>query len=235
MSITTLMISCIERQYTQEYIANVFWRQDIAKVSNITLIPYIKNTDIYSIAYINIAEWCASEAAYNFIHRLKNPTKEARIVHHEENWWPVEINTHNNGEIQVGSYTVSFDSNYWVKDKLETQDSSDNKRVSLTEDEEAYPIKGFYGEYYTVEEALERMIILNDQLSDVWKEIKTHRDPYFIGIKDEMIHLENELRIQEALNKSSNVTHREPKFGNKQMEPHYVSHQKHNCPLECYV
>jgi hypothetical protein len=99
MSIKSLMINCVESQYSQEYIANVFWRQNIAKVSTITLIPYLNNSKICRIAYINIAQWCDSEAAYNFIQRLKDSSKEARIVHNDDEWWPVQINTHNNGEI----------------------------------------------------------------------------------------------------------------------------------------
>lgn len=116
------MIPCVESQYTQEYIANVFWRQYIAKVSNITLIPYIKNSknsEIYNIAYINIAEWCDSEVAYNFIQRVNNPLKEARIVHKEDNWWVVQINTHNNGNILVGSYTFVFESKHFVNKQNE--------------------------------------------------------------------------------------------------------------------
>ena len=125
MSINSLMIPCVESQYTQEYIANVFWRQHIAKVSSITLIPYLKNGEIYNIAYITIYNWCDSEAAYNFIHRVQNPYKEARIVHHDDNWWPIQLNTHNNGDIKVGTYTVDFDSSYFKKVEYDTDSCSD--------------------------------------------------------------------------------------------------------------
>ena len=105
------MISCVNCHYTQEYIANVFWRQHIAKVSSITLIPYLKNGKVFNIAYITIGQW--SELSYNFIQRLKNPNKETRFVYNDDNWWPIKINTHNNGNIIVGNYTVEFNEDYF--------------------------------------------------------------------------------------------------------------------------
>lgn len=208
------MIKSVESQYTQEYIANVFWRQDIAKVSNITLIPYIKNSEIYNIAYINIAEWCETETAYNLINRVKNPEKEARVVHYEDNWWVVEINTHNNGDLIVGDYTVSFNSAYWVKKEVpivscsdaETVSSIDAETGSLTDAETERPIKGLNSEYYTVEEALERLSELDVKLGlmdDERPSSSAYRE-----LCDEINQLSNELRIHEALNKKSNVTER---------------------------
>lgn len=110
MSIHNLMIQYVEGQYNHEYIANVFWVQNLAKVHSITLVPYLKNSEIYNIAYITIEQWCDSEAAYNFIQRLKKPEKEARIVYHEDYWWLVELNTHNDGKMFLGAYTVVFNS-----------------------------------------------------------------------------------------------------------------------------
>lgn len=198
MSIKSLMITCVESQYTQPYIANVFWRQDIAKVSSITLIPYIKNSEIYNVAYISIDEWCESESAYNFIQRLKNPNQEARIVHFEDSWWPVQMNTHNNGELNVGDYTVSFESDYWVKNEVST--------VSCSDAEVENPIKGLNGEYYTVEEASQRLSELDVTLGlmdDERPSSSAYRE-----LCNEINQLSNELCIHEALNKKSNVTER---------------------------
>ena len=47
MSIKSLMIANVESQHTAEYIANVFWNQNIAQVNSITLIPYLKETEIH--------------------------------------------------------------------------------------------------------------------------------------------------------------------------------------------
>ena len=134
MSNKNLMITNIESQYTAEYIANVFWNQKIAKVNNITLIPYLKDTEIYNVAYISIAEWCDTEPAYNFIQRLKYHVKEARIIHHDDYWWPVQINTHNNGNLAVGPYTTWFPNNYFVKDNLDLDDDT----ASCSEDDDEH-------------------------------------------------------------------------------------------------
>ena len=112
-SIKNLIINCVELQYSHHYIADVFWYKNIAQVSSVTLIPYLKNGKVFNIAYITIDEWSDREVAYNFIQRLKNPNNEARFVYNDDNWWPIKINTHNNGDIVVGTYTVEFDENYY--------------------------------------------------------------------------------------------------------------------------
>ena len=110
-SIKNLIINCVELQYSHHYIADVFWYKNIAQVSSVTLIPYLKNGKVFNIAYITIGQW--SELSYNFIQRLKNPNKETRFVYNDDNWWPIKINTHNNGDIVVGNYTIEFDDNYF--------------------------------------------------------------------------------------------------------------------------
>lgn len=188
------MIPCVESQYTQEYIANVFWRLHIAKVSSITLIPYLKNNEIYNIAYILIDDWCDSESAYNFIQRVKNPEREARIIHNsDEDWWPVQINTHNDGKMYVGTYTVTFDSEYFQRDVS-----------SCSDDELEYPIKGLHNNNYTVDDALERIWFLN-QVAEDFPPSSTR----FYDIKSEIKHLETELKIHNATLNSHNVTLRD--------------------------
>lgn len=204
------MINCVDSQYTQEYIANVFWRQHIAKVSSITLIPYLKNGDIYTIAYIAIDEWCDSEAAYNFIQRLKDPSKEARIVHHDDDWWPVEINTHNNGDIYVGAYTLAFTSDYFVKD-VETANCTDyDETVPCSDDEYEFdpehPICT-YGCTYSVEEAEAHVQYLKDTLARAMRQQVP--DERLEELEDELSELETQLRIHRSVQNSQNVTLRE--------------------------
>ena len=110
-SVNNLIINCVELQHSHYYIADVFWHKHIAQVSKVTLIPYLKNGKVFNIAYITIGQW--SELSYNFIQRLKNPNKETRFVYNDDNWWPIKINTHNNGDIVVGNYTIEFDDNYF--------------------------------------------------------------------------------------------------------------------------
>lgn len=118
MSIKSLMIANVDSQHTAENIANVFLNQNIAHVSSITLIPYLKETEILQMAYIDIEYWCDSEVAYNFLQRLKVPEGEARLVYADDDWWPVHINTHNNGQLLVGVYTTTFSYSYIEKNKM---------------------------------------------------------------------------------------------------------------------
>ena len=207
MSVKSVMINCVDSQYTQEYIANVFWRQHIAKVSSITLIPYLKNGDIYTIAYIAIDEWCDSEAAYNFIQRLKDPSKEARLVHHDDDWWPVEINTHNNGDIYVGAYTLAFTSDYFVKDVETANCTDDDETVPCSDDEYEFdpehPICGTY----SVEEAEAHVQYLKDTLARALRQQVP--DERLEELEDELSQFESELRIHRSVQNSQNVTLRE--------------------------
>lgn len=213
MSIKSVMITCVESQYTQEYIANVFWRQHIAKVGSITLIPYLKNGQIYSIAYIAIDEWCDSEAAYNFIQRLKDSSREVRIVHQDDDWWTVEINTHNNGEIYVGAYTMAFMSDYFMRDEQDEQDEDDATAPCTEVDDEEwcefdpqYPIL-VRGERYTVAEAKSQLRALKSELATAYR----HRvnEEALEDIETDIASFEAELRIHEIVNNSQNVTLRE--------------------------
>ena len=115
-TITSLVIPCVEMQYTAEYIVNVFWNQGIAQVSNVTLIPYPTNTEYLQMAYIYIDSWCDTEVAYNFLQRLKDTNKETRLVHSSEDWWPVEANTTN---LFMLNYSTSFPPDYYEKEIVE--------------------------------------------------------------------------------------------------------------------
>ena len=113
MSVTTIMISDIESKFSSEFIANLFWRQHIAEVSSITIMPYLKDDKVYKIAYITIREWCDSEIAYNFMCRLKN-NGEAKIIYDDEKAWSVKMNTHNNGNILLENFTKIFNRKYYI-------------------------------------------------------------------------------------------------------------------------
>jgi hypothetical protein len=52
--------------------------------------PDFKRNQLCYTAYIEVAEWCDREVAYNLIQKIKDPTKEARIVYEDDNWWVVE-------------------------------------------------------------------------------------------------------------------------------------------------
>lgn len=141
---SSLMILDVEPMYNQHYIAGLFWKQHIAKVKSITLIPYLKNNEILNMAYITIDEWCNNIIAHNFICRLNDEDKEARIVYEGDNWWPIKINTHNNGEMDVGDYTVKFTKDYFenleMNIKLYTKALDDDRTRNNTPVDNMYDI-----------------------------------------------------------------------------------------------
>lgn len=137
MSITSIVIPFIESEYTAEFIANVFWKQLIAQVGIITLLTYTRNKIIYSMAYITIDEWHDSENAYNFIQRLKNPNIETRLVHSEDNWWNVYINTnnkYNNYKLITGLDTTTIFNTYYFKSRVEEEDELTISTRALSDD-----------------------------------------------------------------------------------------------------
>lgn len=90
-AINSLYISCIEKRFNANFIAAVFVRNSIAQVRKVYIEPYKSNRK-YNRAYIDIELWYDTEAAYNFIQRLRSPFHEARIVYGDDNWWVVDIN-----------------------------------------------------------------------------------------------------------------------------------------------
>ena len=202
-NIKSLMIPCVEMQYTQEYIANVFWQQQIGKVSKVTIIPYAQNSEMYNIVYIKIEQWCDNESAYNFIKKLKNENGETRIFHHNDDWWPVQLNTHNNGDICVGTYTMTFDSSYFMKDELLplTAECSDEE-----DEEDEYEIKGLYDEYYSIAGAVKH---IDDLTESSFRAIAKGDRELLNMIQMELNHLQHELLIDDAVKKSKNVTTRQ--------------------------
>ena len=213
------MILEVNTKYTQEYIANVFWSLEIAKVSSVTLIPFLYESYIFNIAYIKIDEWFDSEFVYELIQKFKTGEK-VKIMNNKKynEWWPVEINTHNDGDISVGAYTVTFDSSYFKKKEFEDDDETapcteidDDETAPCTEvdDEDCFnerPIKGLGNDYYSVTEALNLLWDLQQKRKKLYDTIKSQRDEQFMNIEDEINHFENELRIHESILNSSNVT-----------------------------
>jgi hypothetical protein len=114
-AITSIYIPRIETKFNAEFIADVFERNDIAQVSRVYIEPYksiIKNgLNKYNRAYIGIKSWHDTEVAFNFIARLRNPSREARLVYSDDNWWPVNINTKPNKLASNKRVLTLFDEN----------------------------------------------------------------------------------------------------------------------------
>ena len=132
-SVKSIMIQHIDEQYTCEYIANALWYQQLARVSKITMVPYLSNSGrSYFTAYVLIDCWCETEAAYGFIQRLCDQNREARIMHYDEEWWVAEINTHNDGDLDAGAYTTTFSRDYFeAPTEPETEDEHSDEELDL--------------------------------------------------------------------------------------------------------
>lgn len=114
--ISSIIISGITEGYTSEYIANVLWKQGLAQVSRITMLPYLEHDSntICFTAYADIQAWADTEAAFNFIKRL-DKTFVARIVHYDDDAWHVRLNTHYNANdnVHLFAYSTNFNTQYY--------------------------------------------------------------------------------------------------------------------------
>jgi hypothetical protein len=187
MSITSLMISNAEDVKNSEYIANAFWSQNIAQVSSIVLLPYLKNNKLCQMAYIEIASWCDSEVAYNFIRRLKVLEGEARLNHNlNEDWWAVQINTHYNGQPFTDASTVTFSQKIFVKTVDEVEDGETLTDSEFELDEQSFREDSFREEYY--EEPYYGEQYYNEEFSDQKMCIEELLDEEMYDNQEEMMY-----------------------------------------------
>ena len=91
--IKSLFIPCVDTSYDEMKMIEAFYCNDIATISKVTFVPYVKRGKIYYKAYLDIYMWHDTEVAYNLIKRINNPKVEARMVYKDDNWWVVEKNT----------------------------------------------------------------------------------------------------------------------------------------------
>jgi hypothetical protein len=116
------------------YVANVFWNQRIGKVSEVSLIPYVKGNVLMYVCLVRIREWFDSECGYNFMNRLKEGSKEVRLIYSDDNWWTVQRNDMYNEKSVVDCYTVKFEESEFDVD-LESE-SETNLEVNVVSDDE---------------------------------------------------------------------------------------------------
>ena len=131
MPVLTLMINRVPTTIRASLIAREFWQQDVAKVSSITMIPYMFDVDIFYTAYIKIDTWMDSEKAYDFIRDLQN--NDARIKL-SVSLYRVQTNTHNNGNLLLDNYTTQFADSFY--EPVEQDDDDVFSPVTLNFDSE---------------------------------------------------------------------------------------------------
>lgn len=94
-TITSIYIPRIDTRFNARFISYILDKNGIAQVSSVYIEPYKsikKNNNGYNRAYIYIKSWHDTESAFNFIVQLRNPSREARIVYNDDNWWAAYIN-----------------------------------------------------------------------------------------------------------------------------------------------
>lgn len=100
--ILSLLIPVVSNSTTPGDIVTLFYKLDIATIKRVTLLPVADVTDnVSNSAYIEIGYWHDTETAYRFIERLRDNTKECRIVYDDPLWWNVIVNHEN--------YHVTYD------------------------------------------------------------------------------------------------------------------------------
>jgi len=148
-----LMIPCVEfpvdvaYEDQPRYVANTFLKQNIAKINDITLIPYWRNGVVVYVGFITILEWLDTENSYNFIQKLKNPSKETRMVYDDDDWWVIQLNTGDECNFAVENYTVyfsyptDFDEEVEVEDVEEVEVEVKVEEVEVEEVEEVEDVE----------------------------------------------------------------------------------------------
>jgi hypothetical protein len=107
--IKSIFIKDVSMGFNAKYISDLFYKQGLATVSRITLIPNFKKINTVN-AYIDIEQWHDNEAAYNLVQRIKNVNKEARIIYGDEEWWVIEKNNLNciTKDVNYNHLTTTF-------------------------------------------------------------------------------------------------------------------------------
>ena len=100
----------------------------LLKSRKICVMPDFQRGQLCYTAYIEVAEWCDREAAYNLIRKIKRPDIEARIVYEDDNWWTVEETVE--ADLQ---YTLSPEFSRWttVFEEIVVHKESALKQVSF--------------------------------------------------------------------------------------------------------
>lgn len=224
MSAIRVMLIEIPLKYTSEYIANLFWRQEIGKVSSITIIPQLNNFHISENAYIEFHSLCETEIAYEFVKAIKYGDG-FKLYDNDDNPLFVQKNTHNSDISLLDLFTTHFPVNHFKYVEYETcelkskpqvdctnirricasdidfdyeidccDESDDDSAMYIMDEEEMdyfherYPIRGLGNDYYTIDDAYDRLNLLHMQIIDESSFDKT------VKMHEEILHFEKELR-----------------------------------------
>ena len=84
----SLYIPHVFNNFNEDYIAKVFEKLSLGRVSHVDLIAKLdRNGKPYNVAYVHFEEWFDTSAARHFQALVKDPVREARIVYDEPWYW----------------------------------------------------------------------------------------------------------------------------------------------------
>jgi hypothetical protein len=200
----SLLIRSIGNHITHNFIANIFWQKEIAQVSSVTLIPQSPNNDgeITYVAYITFETYCETEAAYDFICRLKEGFYN--FQYEQGKFWVVEKGNHIDGEIYIEKQTEFYDRYYYEDDgniHLPVYDDSElEDNLDITYPPHDHPsLTKEYKPHLPLIDFNNRLISSHSYFD---KNITDNLTPH------DFTHLKNEVDIYFAILNSKNVTSR---------------------------
>lgn len=134
MSIRNLVLPSVSSIYTAEYIANILWRENIAQVGFIIMVPrssiaawdseddHVEESRYYS-AYVNIKQWCDSEAAYYFISQIKGINQTIKFNHAKDDYWYVyDYETDLNEMVaHYSDFITTFDDSFYGNQNIDEE------------------------------------------------------------------------------------------------------------------
>ena len=98
----SLYIPHVFLNLNESFIAGVF---ESLRIGRVDRVDFVRKSDRYgkpyNAAYVHFAEWYTGPAVENFVERVKNPAKEARIVYEDPWYWIVLENNGNKTEKPV--------------------------------------------------------------------------------------------------------------------------------------
>jgi hypothetical protein len=124
----------------------------LLKCKKMCIMPDFQRSQLCYTAYIEVAEWCDRESAYNLIKKIKESRKEARVVYADDNWWVVEETT--KADL---CFTQGSEYERWTTVFEEKTRESSLKQVSFNAEE--------LEESMTIEDIDQRLVSKNPKLN----------------------------------------------------------------------
>ena len=104
-----LLVKYVRNHYSADYIADAFYKANIAVVSKITVVEDII-TKGFNLAYVQIDMWICSDIGCKILSELLSLSSGFVFNHNgiESDKWSVILNNHNDGSFYIQGLTRTF-------------------------------------------------------------------------------------------------------------------------------